>query len=256
MLYTTNTFIGYNNPVKEADVVFLGIPFSSTNLSSSSIYGPLMVRESLKLVDGNTTKGNVFDRFKICDVGDVEIVAGSYELTAQRIRETIAEIRKNNPSAFLVVIGGEHLVTLPLVEALKPNSVVQLDAHGDTYPDYMGVTYSHATWAYHAARIAPVHQIGVRHGDNVPGVASIHTSSLSSIVGPTHLTIDVDVFSPGLIGETGMYEGVLAENDVLDVIGNLSFSSMDVVEIADRTLPSKSGFLAAKLIVAALAKRL
>ncbi len=256
MLYATNTFVSYNYPLEEANVIFIGVPFSSTNISTSSMYGPLMVREALKLVETETNKGNVFEKLKICDAGDVEIVPGSYELTAQRIRETVQEMRKINPSAFLVVVGGEHLITLPLVETLKPKTIVQIDAHADTDPEYMGAVYSHATWAFHAAKRAHIYQYGMRNTKMPTNVSLLDISMLPTIEQPLHMTIDIDAFAASHIGETGFYEGRLSPENVFDIIDKADVKSLDIVEIADRTLPSKSGFLAARLIVKALSKLL
>ncbi|MCD6215537.1 MAG: arginase family protein [Candidatus Aenigmarchaeota archaeon] len=261
MLYTSNSFVPYNYPLKEAKVAFLGIPFSSTSVSGTSQYGPLVVRESLKLIEGWDGKKNVFQ--KICDVGDLEIVPGSYELTAERLRDTIKDIRAANPNAFLVFVGGEHLITLPIVEQLKPKTIVQLDAHADLRPEFLGLKYSHVTWAYHASKLSHIIQIGVRSwsaddrlsmAEQVENIKNLEEKKLE---GPVHLTIDMDVFDPSYV-RTGLPEpGGLKPKEVfglIDKIFDYKVKSMDIVEIADHSLPSKTGFLAAQLIKRALSK--
>ncbi len=267
MLYASNTFVSYNYPLKEADVAFLGIPFASTSISAGSIYGPLMVRESLKLMEDYIPEKNenLFGRMKVCDLGDIEIVPGSFELTAKRIRETIGDIKAENKKAFVICIGGEHSITLPIAEAMKPKTIIQLDAHSDTRKDYLGA-HSHQAWAYHASKFSKILQIGVRtwNKEEMDFVKSGGASALSveefmksriKIERPVHLSIDMDVFSPAFV-ETGLPEGSLTPEEVFGVLKKIPCDSMDITEIADNKLPSKTGFLAAEMIKMVLAKRI
>lgn len=268
MLYTSNTFVSYNHPLKEANVVFLGVPFASTSISAHSIYGPLMVRESLKLIEDYIPEknANLFGKLKVCDIGDIEPVPGSFELTAKRIKETIIDIRSENKKAFLICIGGEHSITLPLTEAMKPKTIIQLDAHSDTRKDYLG-GHSHQAWAYHASKYAKIIQVGVRtwnkeETDFVKKNKNVSAFSFDEFIrskikieSPVHLTIDVDVFSPAFV-ETGLPEGSMTPEQAFRIIEKIKCDSMDITEIADNKLPSKTGFLAAEMIKKILAKRI
>ncbi len=268
MLYASNTFVGYNYPLKEADVVFLGVPFASTSISHGSIYGPVMVRESLKLIEDFVKEkdANLFDKLKVCDLGDIEVVPGSFELTAKRIKETAADIRNENKKAFIICIGGEHSITLPLAEAVKPKTIIQLDAHSDTRKDYLGA-HSHQAWAYHVSKFAKIIQIGVRtwnreESDFVKKNKNISSftaeefmKSIIKIERPVHLSIDVDVFSPAFV-ETGLPEGNMTPEQAFKIIKKIDCDSMDITEISDNKLPSKTGFLAAEMIKKVLAKRI
>lgn len=257
-LYSSNTFTPYNYPLEEAKVVFLGIPFSSTAISESSIFGPVMVRESLKMIEPIEPKtGKNFAKEKICDIGNIEIVPGSYEITAERITETIREVKNMNPEAFLISIGGDHLITLPVVDVLKPKTIIQLDAHSDIKKDYMGNMFSHTTWAYHAKKSinCDLIQIGVREKTqeenlaNELGIGGIN--GIEKAKEPIYITIDMDVFDPPYV-ETGFpVSGGMTPKEVFGVIEKLGGKKMlgiDIVEITSRQLPSKTGFLAAELI--------
>lgn len=271
MFYTSNTFVGYNHPLKEADVVFLGIPFAGTSVSKPAIYGPIMVRESMKLTEdyvhvrGVKLSGkNIFEKLKICDLGDLETVPGSYELTAERIRQTIEDIRQENKNAFLIFIGGEHLITLPIVESLKPKTIVHLDAHSDSRSEYLGNKHMHQTWAYHAGRIASIIQLGVttwnkeekenlgKNNINFYAAEDFFRKSVK-MQHPVHLTIDIDVLQ-GV--ETGLPEGRMDMDTLMKIIDKVQCSSMDIAEIADDRLPSRTGFMAAHIIKKVLSKRL
>lgn len=257
MLYTSETFVPYNYPLKEADIVFVGIPFSSTSTAAPSNYGPTVVRESLKLTESRLGK------IPLTDIGDLEIVPGSFELTAQRIKDTIEEIalERSKQFPFLLAVGGNHSITLPLCEALKPRTIVVLDAHADCRADYLGNPHTHQTWAWHASKFAKIIHIGlnalsteeeqeVKANENI--ICTTPEEFLEDppyLAGPVHLSIDVDAFDPSYV-VTGLPEGKLKPEQVWPILEKLAphISSMDIVEIADTQLPSKTGFLAAQII--------
>ena len=71
---------------------------------------------------------------------------------------------------------------------------------------------------------------------------------------PIHLTVDIDVFDPSYV-ETGLPEGRLKPEDVFAMLERIDCDSMDITEIADNSLPSKTGFLAADIIKLILSKK-
>ena len=258
MLYTSETFVPYNHPLREAEAVLLGIPFSSTSTGSHSNYGPTVVREALKLTESRLGK------IAITDIGDLEVVPGSFELTAQRIKDTVEEIaleRSNKPFPFLLAVGGNHSITLPLCEALKPKTIVVLDAHADCRADYLGNPHTHQTWAWHASKFAKIINIGLnalsteeeKEVAENPNIMCTTPDEFLETFGklekPVHLSIDVDVFeSPYVV--TGLPEGKLKPEQIWPILEELApqIGSMDIVEIADTQLPCKTGFLAARII--------
>ncbi len=262
MLYSSNTFVPYNSPLKEAQVVFLGLPFSSTATSAASNYGPVMVRESLKLVESRLGK------LRICDLGDLEPVPGSFELTAERVKDTIREAKMQNPSPFFVFVGGDHSMSFPISEELKARTVIHLDAHSDSRREYLGNMFMHQTWAYHASKYARVIQIGlnsvseaeqdeIRTNPNIdPMSINEFLEDLEPLKGPVHLSIDIDVFDPSYV-VTGLPEGKLRPEQVYAILEKAAVvcNSMDIMEIADNALPSKTGFLASHIIKFVLEKK-
>jgi arginase family enzyme len=93
---------------------------------------------------------------------------------AERALDAIYEL---NPRARLLVLGGDHSVAWPVVQALvrrwgpqagEPGTlgIVQPDAHTDLLSERLGVKYCFATWAYHAndliGRDGRLVQVGVR----------------------------------------------------------------------------------------------
>ena len=262
MLYTSNTFVDYNYPINEADVAFLGIPFVSTSISKPARFGPVVVREALKLMSGSYGSKDVFGRYKFCDLGNLEIVEGSYEKTAERIKDTVTEIMKH--PVFPVFIGGEHSITLPITEALKAKTIIQFDSHPDLLSHFKGNEYSHSTWAFHASRFAKLIQIGVNvqepeerenaKTNDVIRIDSADQLKETKIERPLHLTVDVDVFDPIYV-ETGFPEGKMTKEQFFSFLEKINPDSLDIVEIADDRLASRTGFLAAEIIKRVLAAR-
>jgi agmatinase len=143
-------------------------------------------------------------------------------------------------------MGGEHLVTLPAVEAAAqayPDIVVlHLDAHLDLRDDYEGLKLSHATVMRRVMeKVSPgrLLQFGIRSGtreewalSEEKGTLLEDLSSLPGIVGdkPVYLTLDLDVLDPSIMPETGAPEP-----------GGLSFSDLHKVMLACRDIRVVAG---------------
>jgi len=253
MIYLKNSFLEDICPVEEADVCLLGIPFDSTSISHGSRFGPVAIREALKDMEGydSETGVNPFEKLRIADLGDIEVVPGSYKLTAERITDTIKWVMEQNPEAFVLSLGGEHLVSLPVIETLKPETVVQFDAHADLRDDFIGKKYSHADWAHYIARDFNLVQRGVRSWskDEEKVMEGLKGNKIS---GSTYLTVDIDVFDPAIAPETGLPEQSGWSFDEfcknLDSLKNKNLIGADVVELAPSGFNSPTAFLAANVI--------
>jgi agmatinase len=167
MLYTKKTF-DYEYGLSEASVALLGIPWDSTETGKSVRYGPLFIREALRNIPGYdpVTGTNPFQEHKFCDLGDLEVVPGDWALTKERIQDTIREMFATNERVFPVFLGGDHLITLGILESLPHEkiTVVHFDAHRDLLEDWMGNPHAHITWASHIVKNPRFElvQVGVR----------------------------------------------------------------------------------------------
>src|SRR6266853_5763883 len=89
--------------------------------------------------------------------------AGMDEVTAE-IRRVAGEIVKRGK--FLVILGGEHSITPPVVAAVaarhKGLSVLQIDSHADLRDSYMGTPHNHACAMRRTLEFAPTTQVGIR----------------------------------------------------------------------------------------------
>jgi agmatinase len=174
---------------------------------------------------------------------------------------------------FIVGIGGEHTVSLGLVQAYKEAfadlSVLQLDAHADTRDTYKGSRYNHACVMARIGEICPYVQAGIRSMDaselkrlepertffahdvlRDPAISHRIVDALSEHV---FLTIDLDVLDPSVMPSTGTPEpGGLDWYTLLEVIHVVvrgkTVVGMDVTELLPNPANPAPDFLAAKLI--------
>lgn len=70
---------------------------------------------------------------------------------AERVRRLLLELA---PNLRLLMLGGDHTVTWPVLAPLLEDSeglgLVHFDAHTDLLPERLGIRYCFATWAHHA----------------------------------------------------------------------------------------------------------
>ena len=179
--------------------------------------------------------------------------------------------------------GGDHAVTMPLVEALaileEPVHVVQLDAHPDLYPEFDGDRWSHAcvgARVLEMEHVASLTQIGVRtlnrpqlevarrHAGRLTILeardAPFRPSDLAHI--PKHaavyLTVDLDAFDPAYApGVSHPVPGGISPRQALALIQEAPWRlvGMDAVEVnpsADRG--DRTALLAARLLHEAMGR--
>ena len=174
---------------------------------------------------------------------------------------------------FIVVIGGEHSISLGSVKAHAKNhkdlTVLQLDAHSDLRDEYNGSKYSHACVMARIGELCPSLQVGIRSMDvsekdrmdkkRVFLAKDILTGKdwikkvVSNLSKNTYITIDLDVFDPSIMPSTGTPEpGGLSWYDVLSLLKavseNTNIVGFDVVELCPDDRNKAPNFLAAKLI--------
>jgi agmatinase len=268
MLYLRKTF-SYNHPLEEAQVCLIGIPWDSTETGLPVRFGPLFIREAIKGLPGHDpyTGLNPFENLKLTDLGDVEVVPGSWDFTRHAIEDTVKSVLEANPDIFPVFLGGEHLITLAIIEKiaeLKGSlSVVHLDAHRDLMPDWMGNPHSHITWAHHAVSNKKIKlvQLGVRswNKEEESSISKVK-ETLEGLEEPIYLTVDMDVFDPSHAPEVGTPEpnGMNPKefNDIFEQICDKKIVGMDIVECASQRLGTQTALLAAQVFKNVLALRL
>lgn len=173
----------------------------------------------------------------------------------------------------VVTLGGEHSVSIGVISSFAEHyndlSILHLDAHADSRDSYEGSRYSHACVMARAREFTGnIVSVGIRSmdGSERPGIDrervffahQIHDSdrwihdAVGLLTGIVYITIDLDVFDPGIMPSTGTPEpGGLGWYQVLKLLRAVSRSKrivgFDVVELcpSDNKAPD---FLAAKLV--------
>jgi agmatinase len=190
------------------------------------------------------------------------------------IKKTVTAVsRYLKDNKLVVTLGGEHSVSIGVIKSYAEHyrdlSVLHLDAHADSRDSYEGTRYNHACVIARAREFTEsIVSVGIRsmdvsersRADNTRMFFAheIHDShawideTVSLLNDDVYITIDLDVFDPGIMPSTGTPEpGGLGWYQVMKLLSTVSKSKrirgFDVVELC----PSESkapDFLAAKLI--------
>jgi agmatinase len=140
----SKSFGGFKREYSDSDFIFFGVPFDSTSsFRPGSRFAPNMIREvSANLETWSWRTGIDFEEIKLHDLGDLAVVHGDAAETIRRVNETIEDILSTKKIP--VMVGGEHLITLGAVKAIKDATVVSFDAHFDMRDEYLCNRLSHA----------------------------------------------------------------------------------------------------------------
>ena len=180
-------------------------------------------------------------------------------------------VRNVGEGRFVIGVGGDHAVTLGLVDGLEGDfSVIQFDAHADFRDSWKGSSLNHACVAKQLSKKHDVGLIGVRSMDvderkEIDGRADVHVvygwnfslekvkEMLGKLKKNVYVTIDVDVFDPMFIRNTGTPEpGGLLWQDVVDclklIFEEKNVVGADVVEFAPKVNYEAEAFALAKLV--------
>lgn len=173
----------------DAKCILIGIPSDTgAGLLRGSSFGPIGIRSAYFRQFGSYPVG-------VFDIGDVLCIphllhdemlsTGQIKATRTVLYPTdeqslpvsplsIAEVAFDsistlNPTASIVMLGGDHGVLWPVLKSLASHrddfAVLQLDAHTDIAKSRFGVKHCYSTWAYHAMSLLKPHrlvQVGVR----------------------------------------------------------------------------------------------
>ncbi len=205
----------------------------------------------------------------------LDSIAGN---TPEEMINNIQNIVKKYQDKFIIGIGGDHAVTLGITNHLpKDTSIIQFDAHADFRDSWNNSTLNHACVARQLSNKHSILQIGIRSMDvdekntldqneNVYTISSYNYSLekvkelLPKLNNKVYITIDVDVFDPSLIRNTGTPEpGGLMWNQVIAVLNQIfkekDVIGADIVEFAPRYNFEAEAYSLAKLIYKIMAMK-
>ena len=268
-------FLGAAGGFDDADILLFGCLFDgTTSYRDGARLGPAEIRKASDSIETySPLLGADLEDIRFADLGDLALPEGGAGPVLARIGEEARRILAAGKTPF--ALGGEHLISLPLIEAALetyPDLVVfQWDAHADLRERYEGAALSHATVMRRVVEKvgdARLLQFGIRSGTRGewawmreratcrPLTPEAVAEALSHHAGaPIYLTLDLDVLDPGEFPGTGNPEaGGVRFSGLAACIGALKQNqapvvALDVVEFSPPCDPSGASAVAAAKVV-------
>jgi agmatinase len=199
------------------------------------------------------------------------IRASSSESLIKRTDSAVSRYLAHNK--FVVVLGGEHSISVGVIKAYagyyENLSILHLDAHADSRDSYEGSRFNHACVIARAREYTKnIVSVGIRSMDvseragmdrkrmffahEINDTNAWIPKAVRLLSDNVYVTIDVDVFDPGIVPSTGTPEpGGLGWYQVMKLLRAVSKAKQivgfDVVELCPSSARA-SDFLAAKLV--------
>ena len=253
----------------DLDIALIGVPYDNavTNRPGAR-HGPREVRNASTMMRTihHVTRTNPYSLCKVGDLGDVPL---PHLFDDAGVVEDIEGFYRQVASAGTtpLSIGGDHSITFPILKALgaeQPLGLVHIDAHTDTWDQFLNTKFSHGApfrRAVEAGVLDPKRtiQIGIRGAQNADegwryaqemGMRVVFIEELNergceavldearTIVGdqPTYVTFDIDSLDPAFAPGTGTPEfggltPIQAQTLVRGLDG-LNLIGADVVEVS------------------------
>ncbi|MEZ5931040.1 MAG: agmatinase [Alphaproteobacteria bacterium] len=257
-----------NDPA-EVDIALIGVPYDNavTNRPGAR-HGPREVRNASTMMRTihHVTRINPYSLCKVGDLGDVPL---PHLFDDAGVVEDIESFYRKLAAAGTtpLSIGGDHSITFPILKALgaeAPLGLVHIDAHTDTWDQFLNTRFSHGApfrRAVEAGVLDPKRtiQIGIRGAQNADegwryaeenGMRVVFIEELNergcqaiveearAVVGdrPAYVTFDIDCLDPAFAPGTGTPEfggltPVQAQTLVRGLAG-LNLVGADVVEVS------------------------
>ncbi|MGR3716316.1 MAG: agmatinase [Thermohalobaculum sp.] len=273
----------------DADVCILGAPYDfGTQWRSGARFGPRAVREASTLFafghagayDHEDDATYLGADVRIVDLGDADIIHTDTTKSHANIEYGVRKIL--DAGALPVVIGGDHSVNIPCVNAFEgrgPIHILQIDAHLDFVDERHGVRYGHGNPMRRAAEkdyVTGLTQLGIRNvsstakegydaaramGSEILSVRQARKLGKDGVLAlipegaRLYVTIDIDAFCPSIAPGTGTpSHGGFLYYEVLEILQGAAraheIAGIDLVEVAPDYDPSgATQILAAQLLL-------
>lgn len=274
--YSGNVFICSSESYEDSKAVIYGMPMDFTvSYRPGSRFGPGRIRQaSVGLEEYSPYLDKSILDMIYFDAGDLLLPFGnagrSLEVIGDYVRRLLAD------GKFPIGLGGEHLVSWPIIQAMYEKypdlAIIHIDAHADLRDQYEGEPLSHSTPIRKAAELMGgknIYQFGIRSGSKEEFVyarrnINFHPFEVSAPLKqelpkmgsrPVYVTIDIDVLDPSCAPGTGTAEaGGITSKELLEAVHLIARSDVnvvgcDLVEVAPIYDPTEqTQIVAAKLI--------
>ena len=252
----------YTKDLAGVDLAITGVPFDQavTNRSGARL-GPRAIREASALQVFDPPYGWGFDpleEFAIVDYGDV---AFDYARVPDFPAALTGHLRTILASGSgCIALGGDHSISLPILRAYAerhgPLSLLQFDAHTDTWADDNPLRIDHGTMFYKAVKeglVDPARsvQVGIRTenpdtlGFHIFDARYVHEAGsaatalkIRDILGdnPVYLSFDIDGLDPAFAPGTGtpVWGGLSSAQAAIMLrdLAGINLVGGDVVEVS------------------------
>lgn len=249
--YSGNVFIRSHQNYEESQAVIYGMPMDWTvSFRPGSRFGPARIREvSVGLEEYSPYLDRLLEDVKYFDAGDIPLPFGHVEGSLDAIRSFVSKVLADGKMP--IGMGGEHLVTWPVIQAVyekyKDLVIFHFDAHTDLRDNYEGYEYSHSTPIKKACNLIGgknVYSFGIRSGMKEEfewAKENMHLYKFDVLepvkkvlptIGnrPIYLTIDIDVLDPAHAPGTGTTEaGGITSRELLDTIHFMAQNGANVI---------------------------
>jgi guanidinopropionase len=259
----------------DVDIALIGVPYDGavTNRPGAR-HGPREMRNMSSLMRSihHVTKVNPYDLCRIGDLGDVDM-PHLFDLNGVVDDITDFYARVHGAGAAPLTAGGDHMITYPIFRAIaaeRPVGMVHIDAHTDTWDEFLGQKIGHGTPFRRAVEdglLDPKRtvQIGIRGAQNSDegwiyslesGMRVIFMEEFTELGvdaviaearrvvgdGPTYISFDVDGLDPVYAPGTGTPEvgglTTIEAQKLLRGLRGLDIVGGDVVEVSPPFDPS------------------
>ena len=139
-----------NKNLEDLDYCICGVPWDGgTTNRPGARHGPREVRNASSLIRlyHPVSLKSPYDNFDIADIGDCPVNPVDLQDSLVKIKEFYENIVTSK--TIPLSIGGDHLISLPILRALAkddPVGLFQFDSHSDTWDSYFGgYKYTHGT---------------------------------------------------------------------------------------------------------------
>ena len=225
-----------------ADVAIFGVPWDEgVGYRPGARFGPRSLREystRYAFHERGVKKSGYWDienrkryleKMRLMDCGDQDVLYLDVEKTFSAVTDSIKKIL--SVRALPVILGGDHSITFPIVQALKkiePLHVIHFDAHLDYNDSVEGVRLANGSPIKRISEldfVAEIVQIGMRgirtredafkdsmsRGNKIITISDLRRRGIEKVLrqipkGNLYVTIDIDVLDPSIAPGTSSPE--------------------------------------------------
>jgi len=266
----------------KAKVLIIPVPYdATTTYRAGTRQGPsaiLQASQHLELLDDET--GQEVFRMGVATLEEIEVDVSSPQAMVAKVRSLGEKIL--DAGFFPLMLGGEHLLSLGMIQAVASRtvdlSILQLDAHADLRQTYQGTEHSNACVMRLASRYGALVPVGIRslsaeehkwseeedlpvfYAKDICNRSDWQEKVVAQLRPHVYITIDLDVFDPAVMPAVGTPEpGGLHWYEVLKLLRSVCQArdvvGADIMELCPQPGNIAPDFFAAKLAYKLLAYR-